>query len=403
MWWLYFRFDNPASAESWPTRHLTHNYLISLNAWLLLFPSDLCCDWTMGTVPLVTSFSDPRLFPAVLFYTVICIFVWKIYKSEIRISKRIILGVSLCVFPFIPASNLLYPVGFVIAERVLYIPSMGFCFLVAHGWYILYQRNRKHRFYLEVCIVILLCLNISKTIKRNFDWKNEETLFRSGLRITKANAKLFNNLGHVMESEGRNEDALQLFLKAVEVQPDDLGSHLNVGRMYNILGMTEKAEKHFGCYKENAATESNLKNKSYLVYFQAKTLLPKVQPGKPYRVHIVPRHLDLFLNLGNLLSKNLSRLEEAQELYKEAISMKTDYIDAYMQRASLLLKLNRSEEAHDMYKEALKYDQMNPDIFYNMGVLLLEQGKSLQALARFDQALQVDPEHEICCVNLINF
>ncbi|GFQ78783.1 protein O-mannosyl-transferase Tmtc3 [Trichonephila clavata] len=229
-----------------------------------------------------------------------------------------------------------------------------------------------------MCIVILLCLNVMKTITRNFDWKNEETLFRSGLRITKNNAKLYNNLGHVMEAEGKNDDALKLFLKAVEIQPDDLGSHLNVGRMYNILGMTEKAEKAF---------------------WMAKNLLPKVRPGKPYQTHIVPRHLDLFLNLGNLLSRNHSRLEEAQELYKEAISMKTDYIDAYMQRASLLLKLNRSEEAHDMYKEALKYDHMNPDIFYNMGVLLLEQGKSLQALARFDQALQVDPEHEKSLLN----
>ncbi|CAL1294996.1 unnamed protein product [Larinioides sclopetarius] len=375
---VFNKFDNPASVESWPIRHLTHHYLVLLNAWLLFFPSDLCCDWTMGTIPLVTSFFDLRLLPTVLFYAVICIFVWKIYKSEITISKRIMMGVSLCVFPFIPASNLLYPVGFVVAERVLYIPSMGFCFLVAHGWHLLYQTERKHNFFLQVCIVILLCLNISKTVKRNFDWKDEETLFRSGLRITKNNAKLYNNLGHVMEADGKNEDALQLFLKAAKVQPDDLGSHLNVGRMYNSLGMTEKAEKAF---------------------WMAKNLLPKVRPGKTYQTHIVPRHLDLFLNLGNLLSRNHSRLEEAQELYKEAISMKTDYIDAYMQRASLLLKLNRSEEAHDMYKQALKYDHMNPDIFYNMGVLLLEQGKSHQALARFDQALQVDPEHEKSLLN----
>ncbi|GFV57338.1 protein O-mannosyl-transferase TMTC3 [Trichonephila clavipes] len=131
-----------------------------------------------------------------------------------------------------------------------------------------------------------------KTITRNFDWKNEETLFRSGLRITKNNAKLYNNLGHVMEAEGKNDDALKLFLKAAEIQPDDLGSHLNVGRMYNILGMTEKAEKAF---------------------WMAKNLLPKVRPGKPYQTHIVPRHLDLFLNLGNLLSRNHSRLEEAQQ------------------------------------------------------------------------------------------
>lgn len=38
------------------------------------------------------------------------------------------------VLPFLPASNLFFPVGFVVAERVLYIPSMGFCLLVAYGW-----------------------------------------------------------------------------------------------------------------------------------------------------------------------------------------------------------------------------------------------------------------------------
>ena len=37
------------------------------------------------------------------------------------------------VLPFIPASNLFFPVGFVVAERVLYMPSMGFCMLVALG------------------------------------------------------------------------------------------------------------------------------------------------------------------------------------------------------------------------------------------------------------------------------
>ena len=31
--------------------------------------------------------------------------------------------------PFIPASNLFFPVGFVVAERVLYVLSMGFCIL----------------------------------------------------------------------------------------------------------------------------------------------------------------------------------------------------------------------------------------------------------------------------------
>lgn len=46
------------------------------------------------------------------------------------------------VFPFLPASNLFFPVGFVIAERILYIPSMGFCLLVAYGWTRVYSSNK---------------------------------------------------------------------------------------------------------------------------------------------------------------------------------------------------------------------------------------------------------------------
>lgn len=45
----------------------------------------------------------------------------------------LVLSLALMIFPFLLATNLFFYVGFVIAERVLYIPSMGFCLLVAYG------------------------------------------------------------------------------------------------------------------------------------------------------------------------------------------------------------------------------------------------------------------------------
>ena len=41
------------------------------------------------------------------------------------------LSVGFMVAPFVPSSNLLFPVGFVVAERVLYMPSLGFCMLTS--------------------------------------------------------------------------------------------------------------------------------------------------------------------------------------------------------------------------------------------------------------------------------
>ena len=59
----------------------------------------------------------------------------KLTSVDLTPSLAVLLQcVSLLLFPFLPASNLFFPVGFVVAERVLYIPSMGFSLLVAVGF-----------------------------------------------------------------------------------------------------------------------------------------------------------------------------------------------------------------------------------------------------------------------------
>jgi len=51
------------------------------------------------------------------------------------------MSLVLLVLPFLPASNLLFRVGFVIAERNLYLPSTGFVMLVTLGMAKLARRH----------------------------------------------------------------------------------------------------------------------------------------------------------------------------------------------------------------------------------------------------------------------
>lgn len=247
------------------------------------------------------------------------------------------------VFPFIPASNLFFPVGFVIAERVLYMPSMGFCMLMGYGWYVLYKKMNKT--VALTGLMVLLATHAAKTYTRNWDWENEYSIFMSGLRVNQRNAKLFNNVGHALESQNRYQEALLFFKTAVDVQEDDIGAHINVGRTYNHLKMFKEAEE---------------------AYLKAKSLLPKAKPGESYQARIAPNHLNVFLNLANLISKNSTRLEEADMLYRQAISMRADYTQAYINRGDILIKLNRTKEAQEVYERALLYDSNNPDIYYNV-------------------------------------
>lgn len=101
---------------------------------------------------------------------------------------------------------------------------------------------------------------------------------------------------------------------------------------------------------------------------QAKALLPKAKPGESYQARIAPNHLNVFLNLANLIAKNETRLEEADFLYRQAISMRADYTQAYINRGDVLLKLNRTKEAQQVYEKALFFDSTNPDIYYNVSI-----------------------------------
>jgi tetratricopeptide (TPR) repeat protein len=77
----------------------------------------------------------------------------------------------------------------------------------------------------------------------------------------------------------------------------------------------------------------------------------------------------VFLNLANLIARNETRLEEADLLYRQAISMRADYTQAYINRGDILLKLNRTKEAQEVYERALFYDSNNPDIYYNVSTV----------------------------------
>ncbi|XP_065416222.1 protein O-mannosyl-transferase TMTC3 isoform X2 [Chrysemys picta bellii] len=286
-------------------------------------------------------------------------------------------ALCLIVLPFIPASNLFFPVGFVVAERVLYVPSMGFCILVAHGWKKLSNKSvlRKLSW---ICLSVVLFTHALKTLHRNWDWESEYTLFMSALKVNKNNAKLWNNVGHALENEKNFERALRFFIQATRVQPDDIGAHMNVGRTYKNLNKTKEAEE------------------SYMI---AKSLMPQIIPGKKYAARVAPNHLNVYINLANLIRANESRLEEADQLYRQAISMRPDFKQAYISRGELLLKMNKPVKAKEAYLRALELDRTNADLWYNLAIVYIELKDPTEALKNFNQALELNPKHKLALFN----
>lgn len=124
------------------------------------------------------------------------------------------MGLTLLVIPFLPASNIFFNVGFVLAERTLYIPSAGYCLLFITGLQKLCNRVRVQ--YLLLAYVALISLFFMKSWMRSDQWRTETTLFRSALDVCPLNAKVHYNIaknaadaGNFMLAQYEYEEALR--------------------------------------------------------------------------------------------------------------------------------------------------------------------------------------------------
>ncbi|XP_054298862.1 protein O-mannosyl-transferase TMTC1 isoform X3 [Pongo pygmaeus] len=344
-------------------RFLTYSYLLAFNVWLLLAPVTLCYDWQVGSIPLVETIWDMRNLATILLAVVMALLSLHCLAAFKRLEhKEVLVGLLFLVFPFIPASNLFFRVGFVVAERVLYMPSMGYCILFVHGLSKLCTwLNRCGATTLIVSTVLLLLLFSWKTVKQNEIWLSRESLFRSGVQTMPHNAKVHYNYANFLKDQGRNKEAIYHYRTALKLYPRHASALNNLG---TLTRDTAEAK----------------------MYYQ-----------RALQLH--PQHNRALFNLGNLL-KSQEKKEEAITLLKDSIKYGPEFADAYSSLASLLAEQERFKEAEEIYQTGIKNCPDSSDLHNNYGVFLVDTGLPEKAVAHYQQAIKLSPSHHVAMVNL---
>ncbi|XP_006867035.1 PREDICTED: transmembrane and TPR repeat-containing protein 1 [Chrysochloris asiatica] len=344
-------------------RFLTYSYLLAFNVWLMLAPITLCYDWQVGSIPLVETIWDMRNLATILLALVMALLSLHCLAAFKRLEhKEALVGLLFLVFPFIPASNLFFRVGFVVAERVLYMPSMGYCILFVHGLSKLCTwLNRCGATTLIVSTTLLLLLFSWKTVKQNEIWLSRESLFRSGVQTLPLNAKVHYNYANFLKDQGRNREAIYHYRTALKLYPRHASALNNLGTL------------------TRDTTEAKL-------YYQRA-------------LQLNPQHNRALFNLGNLL-KSQQKKEEAILLLQDSIKYGPEFADAYSSLASLLAEQERYKEAEEIYQAGIKNCPDSSDLHNNYGVFLVDTGSPEKAVAHYQQAIKLSPSHHVAMVNL---
>lgn len=418
-------FDNPHSfVNGTLLRTLNYNYLYALNCWILVNPWWLCFDWSMGSVPTIDSLSDPRVLAVIVLWVVLAFCLYSACVGPIGQQQRqLTMALALLIVPFLPASNLFFRVGFVIAERVLYLSTAGFCILVVMGICKLQQKFTSMN--TRYCLFFLVAVFMIRSIQRSNEWKTEMALFTAGAKTCPLNAKVhynigklnsdlgniekaiskyrlaislnpeydqaMNNLGNLLKDQGKNEEAEQLLRKAVEIRPDFAAAWMNLGIVQAALKKPREAEqsyhealRHRRKYPDCYYNLGNL----YLDMGQHQMALNAWRNATLLK----PKHLNAWSNMVILLD-NIEKLEQAEMVGKEAVKLFPNDPTPYFNLANVMGKADRYKESEQYFLKAIQLSGNSPvaKMYANLGVLYHRWDKPAEAERAYMKALELDP------------
>ena len=350
--------DNPLIAASSWQRIATAIKIIGDYLALLLFPIRLSADYSFNQIPVSTTFFEPGLLCS-LFLIIITVGIAFWWTSRVKV-------LSFSIFFFFitlsVTSNLFIIIGTIMAERLLYIPSLGFCiFVVALGQRSLAEVLQKRRVFFSYSLLIIITLLIIslyalRTWIRNEDWKDEAHLFSSMVRSAPQSARSHNQMAVVHFQNGDYEMAIKESMKALEIYSD-------YKRAYYCLGTTYKKMGHY--------------DKAIVELTRA--------------LRIQPRYPSALLNLG-VSYHYLKQYDKAIAVYKDLISIRSDYAEAYNNLGISYYFKGKVGKAIRAYLHALELKPDYAEVCKNLGVLYYNKKGDIKGSAYYlEKSLDLDP------------
>lgn len=322
--------DNPIAGAGFWVGRLTALKVLARYLGLAFWPMRLSSDYSYSEIPLVRgSLEDWVCWLAVAGALVLTAILW----------KRSRLAFFLAGFAFLnllPASNLLFPIGTIMAERLLYLPLAG---LVAAAVLAIDTRSRA----LPIGVALIAIGFAVRTWIRNSDWTDDKTMAMASVQTSPGSFKVHQLLAATLLSEREIDRAVAEADRSVSILAP-LPDGLNSPRTWNLAAV---------CHRAKGDT------------------LPKDAARAQYE------------ETGRLALRSIAIDAASRAEYDRRHGIKSPVpassADGYRTLASAYLHLGKAPEALAAGLQALAIDPANSDAYEEIAGAYLAQGKGEEA------------------------
>ncbi len=222
--------------------------------------------------------------------------------------------------------------------------------------------------------------------------------FRKAIELDPKYANAHNNLGAALK--GLPDEAITCFRKALELDPKHAMAHCNLGNVLKDKGQLDEA---IACYRKAleldpklASAHSNLGNA-----LKDKGQLDEAIACCRKAIELDPKFAKAHNNLGIVL-KEKGLPDEAIPCFRKAIELDPKYANAHNNLGVVLKEKGLPDEAIPCFRKAIELDPKQAMAHNNLGGVLREKGRLDEAIACYRKAIELDPKSATAYIALGN-
>jgi tetratricopeptide (TPR) repeat protein len=331
---------------------LCHNIIFYLHK--IIWPANLSSHYVF---PEPLGLSDPMVLAGVIGT---CILV-PLLVISLRWTRAALAGWLLFFVAIFPTIQVLRFSNVIAADKFAYLPSVGLLMVVASllNWFCetgSASKSMARRIAVTITILVLASAEAVATRSYLVHWRDTLSLSEHILTKTPDAPQARNMLGLELQSQGKLDEAVNQYRRALQVKPNYVEAHNNLGIALQLQGKPDEAISH---------------------YRRA--------------LQIDPGYVEAHYNMG-ITFRAQGRHDEAISCYRQALRLKPYHIETHSNLGSLLSAQSKFDEAIKHFRQALHVKPDFAEVHYNLGLALKSQGKLDEAIKHFRQTLQVKPD-----------
>ena len=347
--------DNQIAHQPFPLSTLTALAVLARYARLLVAPVHLSIDYSFNAIPPSGSLLEPGPLTGLLIVAAVAgAIVFLRGRRPAPAFALLFAGLA-----FLPVANLLIPIGTIMAERLLYLPSVGFCLFA--GWLLaaLPAASGAARTAARAAVAALLVLLAVRGLVRLRDWRDDRTIFARAIAVSPASVRAQFNYGVASEQEGDDAAAAAAYARALAIWGEFSDAH------YNLAGLDARHQRWADSVEH---------------YREASRL----QPG----------NVSYLVNYGNSLT-HAGRPAEALDPLERAVSIEPESDKAWNNLGAAYLALGRGGDSERAWREAARLDPANAEYVMNVAMALEARGDAAGAAGEWGRAARMRPADPI--------